>query len=162
MDWIALKETGSSWVKRYKYLLLVLITGIFFMCIPSGKEPDAPLQSIEEPSPQDLQDSLSEILSNLYGAGKVKVLLSCAQGEKTMYQTDIDITADKKRQDTVLITESDRTESGLIQQINPPVYMGAIILCQGAENAEVKLNIVQAVMSVTGLTSDHITVLKMK
>ena len=79
-----------------------------------------------------------------------------------MYQTDIDITADKKRQDTVLITESDRTESGLIQQINPPVYMGAIILCQGAENAEVKLNIVQAVMSVTGLTSDHITVLKMK
>ena len=77
MDWIALKETGSSWVKRYKYLLLVLITGIFFMCLPSGKEPDAPLQSIEEPSPQDLQDSLSEILSNLYGAGKVKVLLSC-------------------------------------------------------------------------------------
>ena len=162
MDWIALKETGSSWVKRYKYLVLVLITGIFFMCLPTGKEPAAPLQEMEEPSPQELQDSLSEILSHFHGAGEVKVLLTCAQGEKTMYQTDIDLTADKRQQDTVLISGSDRTESGLVQQVNPPVYMGAIILCQGADNAAVKLNIVQAVMSVTGLSSDHITVLKMK
>lgn len=162
MDWIALKEAGMTWMKRYKYLVLLLILGISFMCLPAEKETPEALQTIEEPLKQDLQDSLSEILSNIYGAGKVKVLLTCAQGEKTMYQTDIDLTADKKRQDTVLISGSDRTEKGLVQQINPPVYRGAVILCQGADNAAVKLNIVQAVMSVTGLTSDHITVLKMK
>jgi len=162
MDWIALKESGISWIKRYKYLSLVLILGILFMCMPPANEAPETTETMEDPMSQDLQESLSEILSHIYGAGNVKVLLTCSQGEKTIYQTDIDLTSDKKRQDTVLVSGEDRTESGLVQQINPPAYKGAIILCQGADNAAVKLNIVQAVMSVTGLTSDHITVLKMK
>ena len=78
MDWIALKEAGMTWMKRYKYLVLLLILGISFMCLPAEKETPEALQTIEEPLKQDLQDSLSEILSNIYGAGKVKVLLTCA------------------------------------------------------------------------------------
>ena len=43
-----------------------------------------------------------------------------------------------------------------------PVYKGAVVVCEGADHASVKLNIVQAVSSLTGLGSDKITVLKMK
>ena len=62
---------------------------------------------------------------------------------------------------TVIIS-SNREESGLIQQIHPPIYQGAIILCQGADSAAVRLSIVDAVANVTGLSTDKITVLKMK
>ena len=66
------------------------------------------------------------------------------------------------RRDTVLISDGNREENGLVRQTIPPVYRGAIIVCQGGNDAKVRLSIVEAVMSVTGLRSDCITVLKMK
>ncbi len=38
---------------------------------------------------------------------------------------------------------------------------GAVIVCSGAENAKVRLEIIRAVNSYTGLPTDKITVLKM-
>ena len=41
-------------------------------------------------------------------------------------------------------------------------YTGAVILCQGADSATVRLQIVEAVSVYTGLSSNKIMVLKMK
>jgi len=41
-------------------------------------------------------------------------------------------------------------------------YSGAVILCQGADNAAVRLQIVEAVSAFTGLGSNRIIVQKMK
>ncbi|MBR1457174.1 MAG: hypothetical protein IJ594_08480 [Oscillospiraceae bacterium] len=38
---------------------------------------------------------------------------------------------------------------------------GAVVVCQGAENAKARLDVIRAVYAYTGLTSDKITVLKM-
>lgn len=38
---------------------------------------------------------------------------------------------------------------------------GLVIVCQGAENAKVRLDIIRAVSSYTGFASDKITILKM-
>ena len=38
---------------------------------------------------------------------------------------------------------------------------GIVVVCQGAENAKVRLDIIHAVSSYTGFTSDKITILKM-
>ena len=38
---------------------------------------------------------------------------------------------------------------------------GVVIVCQGADDAQVRLEIIQAIGSYTGFTSDRITVLKM-
>ena len=40
--------------------------------------------------------------------------------------------------------------------------MGAIVVCQGGDNATVRLAIIEAVSNVTGLGADKISVLKMK
>ena len=80
----------------------------------------------------------------------------------THYQKNTDQTSDALREDTVLVTDESRTEQGLIRQVLPPQYRGAVIVCQGGDRASVRLNIVEAVSAVTGLTSDKITVLKMK
>jgi len=42
------------------------------------------------------------------------------------------------------------------------LYRGAVVVCQGGDNASVRLAVVEAVSNATGLTSDRITVLKMK
>lgn len=162
MDWIIDKDAILHNVKKYRFVFLILLTGLFLMCLPASKEDDpVPAAESHQEEPQ-LQNDLADILSQVAGAGKVEVLLTQAAGEETVYQTDEDVSENDLRQDTVLITGDDRAETGLIRQVNPPVYLGAVVICQGADNANIRLSIVEAVMSVTGLTSDRITVLKMK
>ena len=43
-----------------------------------------------------------------------------------------------------------------------PVYQGAVVVCQGADSAAVRLAVTQAVSDLTGLGADHISVVKMK
>ena len=111
-------------------------------------------------------ETLSEILQSVEGAGQVRVLLSVASGEEILYQADQDSSISENnnstKTETVILIDTNRVESGLIKQINPPKYLGAIVVCQGADNPTVKLAITQAVSRIVGLSSDKICVLKMK
>ena len=168
MDWIEYGSRGMDFIKKYRYVLLAVLAGVILLTLPenSAKEKrDSPgTSSLAEDI--SLEDSLGKLLSKLDGAGKVEVLLTQAKGEEILYQVDTHQTYEEHNQDiktdTVLISDAGRTEAGLIRQKNPPLYLGAVILCQGADKAPVRLSIVEAVMDITGLTSDKITVLKMK
>lgn len=165
MDWVTLGDRGKELLKKYRYVVLVVVIGLFLLALPDGKkqeaEPDA--QTAQEEAQPDLQEALEDILSLIQGAGKVRVLLTQSEGEQTVYQTNGEQgTSGDQRRDTVILTGSDRSQGGLIQQVNPPVYLGAVVVCQGAGSASVRLAIVEAVANATGLSSDRITVLKMK
>ena len=164
MDWVTLRSRGKELVRKYRYVLLVVLAGLFLMALPDGKNAKAAPEpaAAETEARQDLQTELEEILSQIQGAGRVRVLLTQREGERTVYQTDEDSTSSGIRSDTVLLNGSDRSQTGLVQQVNPPTYLGAVIVCQGADSASVRLAIVSAVGSVTGLSTDKITVLKMK
>lgn len=105
-------------------------------------------------------EQLSQLLSQIKGAGKVRLLLTEAAGEKTIYQTDR--TGQDQQSDTVIITGADRGQQGMVQQIIPPEYRGAVVVCQGADDPSVRFAIVEAVSNATGLSTDRISVLKMK
>ena len=130
------------------------------MLIPSNsdKQDDRqPTTSVDtQPS---LSEELTAILSKIQGAGKVQVLLTVKAGEQIIYQVDPNGT---DREDTVIVTDAERAQNGLIQQVIPATYRGAIILCQGADSPSVRLAVTEAVSSVTGLDSSRISVLKMK
>lgn len=163
MDWVTLGRKAAEFAKKYRYVLLVLLAGFFLMAFPESSEPDTVREETNPPSEQnmDLQDALEDILSQIDGAGKVRVLLTQSAGEMTLYQMDEDISTAQDssdiRRETVIVSES-----GLVKQVNPPVYQGAVVICQGGNNAAVRLAVVEAVANATGLTTDHITVLKMK
>lgn len=166
MDWTDKKNTIAQFLKKYRWAAVVLLAGLVLMALPEGKTADEP-PAPEEPIRQEtLQEELEALLCTLDGAGKVKVLLTTASGAETHYQTDEDTaktgdSADRRTQ-TVIITSEDRSETGLVQRIDPPVYLGAVVLCQGADRPQVKLAVVDAVATATGLTSDKISVWKMK
>ena len=96
----------------------------------------------------------------------MRVMLSVATGEEVLYQTDRDVSEDEKgsdkRIDTVTVTDSQRNETGLIRQINPPDYLGAVVVCQGADDPAVRLRVAEAVARITGLGMDKIYVVKMR
>ena len=158
---------GKQLVKllnKYKYALLVVCIGLVLMWIP-GRGSESVSQS--EPIPTvavkaDMAAEMEEILSTIQGAGTVKVLLSEVRGEKIVYQTDTSGSGEGLRVETVILTDSQRGQSGLMQTVLAPQYLGAIVVCQGADRADVRLAIVEAVSALTGLGADKISVLKMK
>lgn len=164
MDWNTLKEKALALVSKYKYICLVLLAGIILMSIPPKSESE---NTATEPAltytEESLSDKLAQILTQIEGVGKTRVLLTEAGGEETVYQTDEDVSSDGSvRSETVIITGEGRGQTGLVRTVTPPVYLGAIVVCQGADSASVRLAVVQAVSNVTGIPSDRITVLKMK
>ena len=142
-----------SFLKDNRYVILILAAGIVLMLLPveNNETADAPIAT--EPT-VDLAEELTGILSAVEGIGKVQVLLSVAAGEQVIYQRD--------EYDTVIITDGDHNEIGLVTQVLPPTYRGAIVVCQGADSQAVCLAVVEAVRRVTGLGAGDISVLKMK
>lgn len=168
MDISAIGLKMMELVKKYRYALLVLVVGIVLMVLPSRSRQEEPPVEITEVSNLrvDQTEALTQILTQIHGAGKVKLLLTLNSGERILYQTDQDTTTgentDSVRYETVIITDGDRAQHGLIQQTIAPEYRGAIVVCQGADDATVRLAIVEAVSNATGLGTDRISVLKMK
>lgn len=167
MDIASRSKKITEFLKKYKYAVLVLFIGLGLMLLP-GKDGQKAAEKVQaEPISQvSITDQLAEILSKVAGAGEVQVLLTVRAGEETLYQTDDDIAVTENSNSTkiktVLITTADKEETGLVRQVNPPVYLGAVIVCQGGDSPGVRLAIVDAVSKVTGLGSDRISVLKMK
>ena len=152
---------------EFKYAILVLGIGILLLLLPANKQ--AEISAINEQQSKNKWieiEELSNILQAVDGAGNVQVLLSVSEGERTVYQVNEDRTGtgDNQRNkiDTVIVTDANRNENGLVSQINPPKYLGAIVVCQGADSPVVKLAITQAVAKITGLDTGSICVLKMK
>ncbi len=151
-----LKEKITLWIKKYRYVALVLLVGIALMLIPQRKQTQQqPVQETATTAKQDLAQELEEILSHVQGAGRVQVMLTMRAGASTVYKADGD-------EDPVIITDADRTQQGLVERVDPPQYQGAIILCGGADDPSVRLSIIEAVSRVTGLGTDKICVLKIK
>lgn len=150
---------------KYKYAGIILLIGLVLLLIPGKSTEKVQISTPKEIRQQEIEtDALVQILETIQGAGEVKVLLSTASGAETVYQTDCDSSADtgSVKQNTVVVTDSQRNETGLVRQVKSPVYLGAVVVCEGADSPTVKLAVTQAVSRVTGLGSDSICVLKMK
>jgi stage III sporulation protein AG len=160
-------EKVTQIVNKYKFAALILLVGLLLMSLPDWKEKtsDTVMPAYRE-EPQSLTLQIEEILSQIDGVGQAKVLLTESSGPTTWYQMDTDSQtandSETLRTETVIISNSERTEEGLVSRKDPPVYMGAIVVCQGAERSSVQLAVIEAVSNVTGIRTDRITVLKMK
>lgn len=155
------------WIKKYKYAAMVILIGLVLMMLPrytnKADSHAAPVQA--ESYLPSAEERLCGILSKIDGAGEVSVMLMESHGEETVYQTDSEQGSKgediSERHTTVTVTDSTRNESGLIKYRIPPQYCGAIIVCQGADDPSVRLAIMDAVSKLTGLGTNHISVLKM-
>ena len=168
MEFLKNQRKITNALKKYKYAFIILAIGILLMCIPvkpSASEPEVVHSDIQQKE-LSVTDELAQILSQIDGVGDTKVILSISLGEETVYQTDsnesIEENSSKIDKETVIISDSSRGEKGLIRQVIPATYMGAIVVCKGADDPQVRLSVVDAVAKFTGLGANKISVLKMK
>lgn len=170
MDSLSMLQKLTISMKKYRHALLILLLGLMLMLLPTGRSSDH--QSEPEPTitasdiQSGLEDRLEAILRQIQGAGEVQVLLTERTGSETRYQSDTESddgdNTTSVREQTVIVEDSSNAESALIRRIDPPEYLGAVVVCQGGDNPTVKLAIVEAVRCATGLGADQISVIKMK
>ena len=158
-------------LKRYKYAVLVLLAGIAILLIPSGSKQEAQAPPMEQESDESdyaerMEARLCALLSRVDGAGQVEVMLTLQSGARTEYQTDTSVTTEEGRSSeerkTVILSEGSAYDKAAVSAVEYPRFQGALIVCEGADSAAVKLNLIAAVSALTGLGSDRITVVKMK
>lgn len=128
-------------------------------------------------SEENLEENLEQILAKIEGVGKVSVLITYSETSQViaMYnekqkesKTEETDTSGGSRQ--IIETDSSKEivykeENGekvpITQKVILPKIEGALIIAEGAKNAEVKANIIQAVEAATGLATHKIQVFAM-
>ena len=153
-------------LKQFKYPALILCLGLALVLFPTGKKQEK-IDDLPPPvEEQCLEEQMEDILSCIDGAGRVRVLLTKRTGDETLYQSDEVITKNADNESTtrttVLTRKSGGSDAPVVRQTVFARYRGALIVCEGADSAQVRLQLVNAVASLTGLSTDRITVIKMK
>ena len=144
--------------KKYKYALCILMIGILLLVFPGNQSHEAasdPVDpSVSIPTNEEAEARLAETLREIRGVGAVRVLLAIEATEEHVYV--------KNEGETVFVNTGSGKQEALERKIVYPVYQGAVIVCEGAADAGVQMQVVEAVSQYTGLRSDQISVLPMK
>ena len=120
----------------------------------------------------DLEGKLESILGNIQGVGAVKVCINYSESSEViaMYNENSKISnteetdtsgGTRKIQETdsqkdIIYQEENGEKTPITQKVVQPKIEGAIITAKGANNADIKANIIQAVEAVTGLATHKI------
>lgn len=166
-----LRGQAAQLIRKYWIPLLVFLLGVALVLIPSRTKKEEPQQTPAEAAETDFnlsatQKQLETLLSAIDGAGRVRLMLTLSSGERIVYQTDSRTvtTSGSTTQETqtVFRQPSGAEKEPAVQSVVYPQYQGALVICDGAERASVRLAVIQAVSSLTGLGSNKIAVVKMK
>ena len=162
-------ETEKLWklLDKYKYVLLVILAGVVLLLWPTG-EKETPQASAGNGTAEEfdlaaLEEKLSQTLSQVEGAGKVTVTLTVKSGLEQVPLTDRSTSVSERgnsvEEKTVVINTGSGQEA-VVRLQRGPVFQGAVVVCPGGDQAEVRLLLTQAVAALTGLGADRITVCK--
>lgn len=155
---------------KYKYVAIILCLGVVLMLWPTRSQEDtqnqAETQSARQTALQDfdleeLERRMETALSEINGVGEATVVLTLrSSGEDVLAQdTSEGSTSDRE---TVIISTGSGTEEAVSVKTIYPEFQGALVICDGAGNAGVKLEVLQAVSAITGLSSDQISICQRK
>ena len=109
-----------------------------------------------------LENKLSNVLSKISGIGETKVLITLASGFSYKYATDTETkTMTTNGNETTVTTETVILVSNepVVEQQIYPVIKGVVVVAKGAENVNVKLNILSAIETVLDVDRNQITIL---
>ena len=64
------------------------------------------------------------------------------------------------RSTETVVVDGAQGETPVVKRTWYPTYRGALVVCQGGDQAAVRLAVTEAVMALTGLSADRVTVAK--
>lgn len=156
-------EKLMGWLRKYKLAVLVLALGVLLLAWPTGGEKPAPASEearLSSFDPGEVERKLERVLGKIDGAGEVTVALTVSDGVQRRYAVDETRRGEEEQTQTVVISTGSGTQEAVSVGERWPDFRGAVVVCQGGGDPEVRLLVTQAVCALTGLGADRVTVCK--
>jgi len=172
------KETLFKVINTYKYLIIIVAVGLIILMLPSSNDDEKEASEKKIDALFDIEtfeNRIENILKNGEGIGRVNVVLTIKSGMEYVYAEETklntreqmesgdrsDINKDSDKRPSIL-SNSDGGEEPVVVKTIYPEFLGAAVVCDGADNPKVQMYITDVISSLTGVTSDRITIIKMK
>lgn len=161
-----MKEKIGKIIQTYQLPLLILAVGIVLMLLPLRSPENKQESQVEKDSFSltETEEKMERILGNIAGVGRVNVMLTLKSGSALQLAQDKDYSerdSEKKADEQVVkLNRGSGVQEVIVTHEISPTYLGAVVVCDGADNAEVCLAVTEAVAVLTGLSSDKIRVAK--
>ena len=165
-------------------MIIVVVAINYIWKTPNKEEPNTVevnnIEKIAENNVKDdLEKKLENILSNISGAGKVRVMITYSQSSITepIYDENLkesnttesddnggtrSISEVDNQKQIVYKQNADGSKEPITKSVISPKIEGAVITSEGANDVNVKTNIIQAVEAATGLATHKIQVFEME
>ena len=138
--------------------LLVLVLGCVLLLLPVQGETEQ--TNREESAEFDLagfEQRLEQAVSEIAGAGECRVVLSLNSGSRRVLAQDRKQDSAGAYAETVTVGTSGDRQVVPVQTVAPE-FRGALVVCAGAADAGVRLEVTRAVCVLTGLGTDCVCV----
>ncbi len=166
-----LAEELIIFLKRDKKITAIICLGLagIFMLTMSELLPRNSTESEKKETVSDISDSyevdlekrLTSIVSSINGAGHTQVMVTLASGDENVYAVR-EKSSDGSREREYIVIDDGSSESGLLLKVVEPEIRGVAVVCEGADSANVRQEIVSAVSAVLGISSNRISIAKIK
>ena len=160
-------EAARRWkgaLRKYQYVLLVMAVGAVLLLLPSGGR-DSPRQEAPEQAEgasfdlEAFEKKLAQTLSQVEGAGETQVVLTLDGGSRQVLAHNQDRDGGGGGSSTVVTVGRGSGQQDVVPlQTVAPQFRGALIVCPGGGDAQVRLKLIQAVSALTGLGADRSSV----
>ena len=171
MEWKDRKETLTGFWNKYKGIVLILAVGLLLLSWPA-KEQTVQMEATEMQTEWEVLEATEErmerLLKQIKGVGNLTLMLTLESSARQQLTVDTELSyrgetaapEEYSRKTETVIISTDQGDVPVVAYKVSPVYRGAVVVCQGAENADVRLAVTQAVAALTGLGSDRIKVIQ--
>lgn len=162
-------KAAQQFVQKNRYAALIILAGLLLLLWPfGGSSNSSSSKSVETGTTQtasdfeynltDLEEKLTGVLSQIRGAGETQVLLTLSStGSVVLAENQTSEDGGVKTE--VVIVKNGSNQEGVVEvEQQYPIFLGALVVCEGGGNAQVKLEMLQAVKALTGLSSDQISI----
>ena len=153
--------------KRLAVIVCAGIAGILLLML-SELAPRTEEKKAEEPAKtnlaeyeQSIEERLSNLISSIDGAGRARVMITLDSGDENVYATK-DKSSEKSYEKEYVVIKSDGDEDGMLLKVIEPEIRGVAVVCEGADSASVKQEIINTVTAVLGIGTSRVNIAKMK
>ncbi len=164
-------------------LIAIVILAIYFTSVSKGQtstdedvSADTAVSAVSVVATDDISAQLKNTLSAIEGAGRVEVMITYESSAELVPAISIDkqsSTTVNESEDGKSTTNSENTQSevvtiggtsgeeALVLKENNPEIKGVIVVAEGADDIEVRLNLLSAVQTILDVSPDKVNVYKM-
>lgn len=156
--------------KRIAIIVCIGLVGIILLTLSElmpqksdakQNEKSENVTDIRDSYEENIEKRLTSIVSSIDGAGRTEVMVTLASGDENVYAVK-EKSSDGSKEREYIVIDSDKNESGLLLKVIEPEIRGVAIVCEGANSAKIRQEIISSVSAVLGISTNRISIAKIK